>query len=357
MIDGPSGEQLSSAWVAFNTGKRGITLDLNLHADREKLKALVAGSHFILETFRPGYLDAVGLGWNDLVTVNPSLVMTSITPYGGTGPDSQIPAGDLELMASSGAAWLTGDADRPPVRISLPQAGSWTGAHAAMGTLIAHHYRQLTGRGQHVDVSAQGSLLPILVQAPNFWEMLGVNPHRAGPSLPGRTREGVAMRNVWPCRDGYLTFAIYGGPAGRHSNRELVMWMAEGGHAHPELLDIDWDRFDITSITASELHRLEAAIGPFLLSLTKREFLEQAIARRILGYVVAEPKDIANDVQLAERDVWQDVHDPTLDMVLRHPTGVFRLGDDVSRHRRPAPVVGEHNAEVLAPVHSGERPT
>jgi benzylsuccinate CoA-transferase BbsE subunit len=267
--------------------------------------------------------------------------MTSITPYGQEGPLAQAPASDLELMAAGGAVWLAGDPDRPPVRISLPQAACWASSYAAAGTLIAHHHQVASGRGQHVDVSAQAAILPAIVHAPMFWDMLGTVPHRAGPFLVGRNMNGARIRNVWSCRDGYVTFALYGGAVGRHSNRALVEWMAERGMAPAFSREMDWEAFDAPAAPADLIYRLQEAIGAFLRTLTKSEFYRGAIERRILGYVVATPEDVLTDEQLASREVWQE-----LDGV-RHPSGYARFDGVPARPRRGAPGLGEHNQEVL----------
>jgi crotonobetainyl-CoA:carnitine CoA-transferase CaiB-like acyl-CoA transferase len=349
LIEGPTGATAGSAWLAYNAGKRGITLDLESETGRSQLRRLVAESDFLLEGFQPGMLASLGLGWEDLRALNPRLVMVSVTPYGQTGPLAMTVASDLEILAAGGAIWLAGDEDRPPVRIGHPQAGCWTSAHAVMGALIAHHHRQLTGQGQHVDVSAQAAILPMLVQAPNFWEMLSVNPTRHGAFLTGRNNQGAALRNIWPCRDGYLTFAIYGGPAGRHSNRQLVAWMEELGMAPAEVSATDWDAFDVTTASAQQLKMIESAMGPFFLSLSKREFLDGAVTRRLLGQLVATVEDIANDPQLSARGVWQEVEDPGLGLTLCYPTGVFRFDGVPDRLRRPAPLLGQDNADLLGP--------
>jgi crotonobetainyl-CoA:carnitine CoA-transferase CaiB-like acyl-CoA transferase len=349
LIEGPTGATAGSAWLAYNAGKRGITLDLESETGRSQLRRLVAESDFLLEGFQPGMLASLGLGWEDLRALNPRLVMVSVTPYGQTGPLAMTVASDLEILAAGGAIWLAGDEDRPPVRIGHPQAGCWTSAHAVMGALIAHHHRQLTGQGQHVDVSAQAAILPMLVQAPSFWEMLSVNPTRHGAFLTGRNNQGAALRNIWPCRDGYLTFAIYGGPAGRHSNRQLVAWMEELGMAPAEVSAIDWDAFDVTTASAQLLKMIESAMGPFFLSLSKREFLDGAVTRRLLGQLVATVEDIANDPQLSARGVWQEVEDPGLGLTLLYPTGVFRFDGVPDRLRRPAPLLGQDNADLLGP--------
>jgi crotonobetainyl-CoA:carnitine CoA-transferase CaiB-like acyl-CoA transferase len=326
LVHGPAGSA-GAAWVAYNAGKRQLDVDLASPAGRARFLELAAAADFVLDSEAPGRLDELGIGWGRLSELNPALVMTSVTPYGQDGPLAQAPASDLELMAAGGAIWLTGDPDRPPVRVTAPQAAAWACAYAAVGTLIAHHHRRLSGRGQHVDASAQCGVLPMLVHAPSFWQMLAVNPMRAGAFLVGRNVHGAALRNVWPCRDGYVTFAIYGGAAGRQSNRSLVEWMADRGMAPRFLREMDWDDFEVATMTAAEAERLEAAIGPFFLTLTKREFLEEAEARRMLGYVVATAEDIAADPQLQARGVWADVEVPELGRAVRMPAGWFRLAE------------------------------
>jgi len=329
LIGGPNG-QASAAWIAFNAGKRRLDLDLGSEEGRERFLDLAESADFVIESEAPGRLEELGIGWPQLSARNRALVMTSVTPYGQDGPLASVPASDLELMAAGGAVWLTGDPDRPPVRITLPQAACWAAAYATIGTLIAHHHRRVTGRGQHVDASAQCAVLPTLVHAPTFWEIVHENPQRAGPFLVGRNANGAGIRNIWPCRDGYLTFAIYGGAAGRQSNRGLVEWMAEKAMAPRFLLDIDWESIEVASLSREDVEGMEAAIEPFFESITKREFLEQAEVRRMLGYVVATADDIATDPQLWARQAWSDVEVAEIGRTVRLPDGWLRI--DGRRH-------------------------
>jgi len=346
-------------WLAFNANKRGITLDITTSGGRTLFQRLVDHADFVVETFAPGTLESLGLGWEALQARNGQLILTSITPYGQEGPDALAPASDLELMAASGALWLAGDADRPPVRITEPQAALWTAMHAAMGTLVAHHWRARTGRGQHVDAAGQAGVLWALSHAPVFWDLLREDPTRAGPYLTGRNLSGVGMRNIWRCKDGYLTFAIYGGSTGRHSNRQLTEWMAGRGMAPDFMLQKDWDAFDVVTVTAEEVVRLDGAIAAFLLTLTKQEFFEGVVERRMLGYPVSTMADIARDPQLLARAAWQDVVHAEGDRPLRYPGGFARFDGAAPRIRRPAPRRGEHNGEVfgelgLTPEQAGE---
>ena len=344
---GDGDSSVSLAWLAFNAGKRSVTLDLETELGRERFLRLVESADFVLESFPPGCMEALGLGFERLRERKAAIILTSVTPYGRSAPDAAAPASDLEIMAAGGAVWLAGDPDRPPVRVSLPQAALWASLHAALGTLVAHHHRQAAGRGQHVDVSAQAAVVTALAHAPCFVDLLGEVPGRHGPYLVGRNVHGAPMRNVWRCRDGHVSFAVYGGAAGRNSNRGLVTWMAERGTAPDWLLAVDWDSFDVTILTAVEVHRLEEAIAPFFLTLTRQEFFEGAVARRLLGYPVARVDDIAADPQLEAREVWQDVFDPGLGAYLRYPSGLPRVDGATPRVRRAAPGVGEHNEAVL----------
>jgi crotonobetainyl-CoA:carnitine CoA-transferase CaiB-like acyl-CoA transferase len=347
LVEGQPGRGASLPWLAFNANKRGITLDVHQPSGRKLFLQLAETADFVIETFPPGRLDALALGWRQLQAANPRLILTSITPYGQEGPAAHAPASDLELMAAAGAVWLAGDADRPPVRISQPQAALWASTHAAMGTLIAHHFRERTGRGQHVDAAGQAGVVWALSHAPVFWDLLGEDPQRAGPYLTGRNLQGVAMRNIWPCKDGFVTFALYGSSTGRHSNRQLTEWMASRGMAPEAMRQRDWDQFDVVTVTQEEIQQLEEAIGAFFLTLSKKEFFEGAVARRMLGYPVGTASDIAEDPQLKARAAWQDVLDPTVERPVRYPGGFARFDGSAPRIRRPAPGVGEHNREVF----------
>ena len=109
-----------------------------------------------------------------------------------------------------------------------------------MGALTALAYRSVTGKGQHVDVSAQVAVMAALAHAPAFWDLNRDNPLRAGIFVTGRSLKGARMRVMWSCQDGWLNFIIYGGAAGRHTNQQLAIWMNELGMAPKWFMDIDW---------------------------------------------------------------------------------------------------------------------
>ena len=173
-------------WFAFNNNKRGITLDIETRDGQEIFKGLVKTADFVIESFAPGYMDSLGLGYSALSEINPRIIVTSITPFGQTGPYKDYKASDIVVIAMMGWMYLCGDPDRPPVRISFPQAYLNASAEAAASSMIAHYYRETTGEGQHVDVSAQHSLITNAFNAPSFWEFNRIILQRAGPLKLGR---------------------------------------------------------------------------------------------------------------------------------------------------------------------------
>lgn len=346
-VAGRDGRPHSLFWLAFNTGKRGVTLDLLSEADRERLRRLAQRADFVLESEAPGTLDALELGYERLRRDNPGLIFVSITPFGQGGPFRDYLGSDLEIMALAGAMSLAGEKGGEPMRVSCPQAPMWVGAEAAMGALTALAYRSLSGEGQRVDVSAQAAVLSALAHAPAFWDLNRVNPERAGVFLTGRSLRDARMRAIWRCRDGWINFVIYGGDAGRHTNRQLVAWMDEQRLCPDWLKQIDWSRFAVTQLGQDEIDRLEEPISEFLSTLTKQAFLEGAIRRGMLGYPVADVSDIAKDRQLEARGFWQTLHDPNSGRALRYPGGFTVVDGQRLEVPRPAPLPGEHNEQLL----------
>ncbi len=323
-------------WISLNANKRGVMLDLP--RERDGLRDLLVRADVLVQS-REEVDRATAASWN------PSLVVVTVTPYGSTGPLAGAPASDLEVTAASGSLALAGEPDRAPTRTTLPQSPYWTGMQAAMGALFAILARRAIGRGQHVDVSGQASMVTVHPPASVHWDVGHEEHQRLGAFLLGRSIVGARFRNIWPCADGYVSFAIQGGPIGRHTGRMLSAWMKDRGTLGPRFAAIDWDRFDNRTLTQSDVDALEAEVATFLATLTRREFFAGVVERNMLGYPVADASDVYADAQLRARDFWQDT--PIDGASLPFPGG-FALFDGVRpRVRRAPPRLGEHDAEVL----------
>jgi crotonobetainyl-CoA:carnitine CoA-transferase CaiB-like acyl-CoA transferase len=338
-IEPPGGDAARSIdnqyFISYNTGKRGITMNLESSRGLDMLHRMAARAEFLIETFPPETLD-----YQALHRINPRLIVVSITPFGQTGPYRDYKSSDLIIMAMGGLMSLIGEPGKAPLRVSLPQSPLWAGMYAVAGALVAHYHREATNIGQHVDVSMQSSMLWAMAHAPAFWATNRVCPQRDGSRITGRSMTGARMRAIYQCKDGYLNFIIYGGAAGRRSNQALVQWMAEHGLATEALLNKDWNRFSIQTSTQAEIDEIEEPAARLFRFYRKSEFLEQAFKREIMGYPVANAQDILCDPHLDDRQFWRNLDD------LKFPGLFARFSEGVAPTLRPAARLGEHNAEI-----------
>jgi crotonobetainyl-CoA:carnitine CoA-transferase CaiB-like acyl-CoA transferase len=342
--DNPDPEK-SLYWFCYNGNKRGITLNIETLRGKEIFKRLVKDSDFVLESYAPGYLDEIGLGYYELSTINPEIILTSITPFGQTGPYKTYKAPDIVAMAMSGILYQTGDPNLPPVNISLPQSYLHAGADAAVGSLIAYYFRERTGVGQHVDVSLQQSTALYLANTIPFWELEGEILTRAGQYRKGLS-PGAVQRQIWLCKDGYVFFVMLGGATGAKTCRELVTWMESEGMANEHLMGIEWENWDIADQTQKEIDEISAPIEKFFLSHTKMELWEGAVKRRISVCPFYDPEDLIKDPQLQARNFWVEIDHPELATHLTYPKEFVKASEEISPKPFRAPLIGEHNLEV-----------
>jgi len=343
---GPFYRGESLAWHAHNASKRGITLDLENETGRADFRRLAAKADFILESFAPEYLHTRGIGFAELREKNARLILTSITPFGQTGPYANYRGADLIAMAMSGFMSLVGEPGETPLRVSLPQAAQWTGMYAAAGALIAHYHCENTGRGQHVDVSMQAGMLWALANAPAFWSLNRESLTRGGSFLVGRNVNGAKVRAIYPCREGYINFALYGGDSGKRSHQGFIAWMNETDAAPGWLKQKDWNAFNVARCTQADVDAIEKPFADFLRARTKTEFVDAAVRHEIIGYPVADARDLLTDAHLQARDFWQTVEHPELG-ALKYAGAFAKFSRSEIKIRRPAPRIGEHNAEIL----------
>jgi crotonobetainyl-CoA:carnitine CoA-transferase CaiB-like acyl-CoA transferase len=263
-----------------------------------------------------------------------------LTPFGQTGPFAQLRGRDLIVVAMGGNASMTGDADRPPVRCTMPTGYYHAAPEAALGILMAVYARETTGRGQLVDISMHECQLQSLLSWPGQFAHFGKLPGRSG-ARTGRTRE------IWPARDGYITYGLRGGPARLASLIATVKWMEESGKAPEWLSKYDWARFNHNLLTDVETQRFEEAFAAFFRSKTKRELYEESLKRRILLAPCNDAKDILEQPQLRDRGLFVTLEYPHLGASIEHPAFFARSTAHRLGLTRRAPRVGEHNREVF----------
>jgi benzylsuccinate CoA-transferase BbsE subunit len=334
-------------WFANNLGKKGITLQIESPAGREIFKKLVVQADFIIESFGPGYMQSLGLGYEGLQEINRGLIMASISPFGQSGYYKNYKGSDIVVMAMGGLMYLTGDSDRPPVRISFPTAYMLASVQAVAGMLIALQYRNDTGLGQWVDVSAQEAVAHTLVNTLSTWELNEVLVRRTGQFWFRAGSEELRQRVIWPCQDGSVAFMILGGDIGARSNKALVKWMEEEGMADGFLKSIDWDNVDMATISQEFHERSEASIGKFFMAHEKLELDKEARKRGVFLQMVNSPREIFKDPQLEARGFWVDVEHPELHTSLVYAGPFVKSLECPIALSKRAPLIGEHNQDIF----------
>jgi crotonobetainyl-CoA:carnitine CoA-transferase CaiB-like acyl-CoA transferase len=334
-------------WFAYNSNKRGITLDIEADKGQEIFKELVKTADFIIESFPPGFMDSLGLGYSALDGIKKGIILTSITPFGQAGLYRDYQASDIVIMGMAGILYQTGDPDRPPVQISLPQACLHAGADAAVGTMIAYYHREMSGEGQQVDISMQQSAAWFLANAIPLWELSGVALKRAGAF---RWTVNSMQRQVWPCQDGYVFFFMVGGRAGAKSFHELVSWMDKEGMANQYLRSIDWETLDMFKVSQEVVDQISQPIEKFFLAHTKKEIARGAAERSISICPLSSMADLLNDGQLESRNFWVEIAHPELNTKITYPREFVKSSQESCATRFRAPLIGEHNGEIYGQI-------
>lgn len=336
-------------WWAYARNKRSLVLDLASDADQRLARELAAGADFWIESAPPGRMARLGLGYEDLRALNPGLVYVSITPFGQDGPKAHWAATDLTQAAASGVAFLSGEAERPPVRVSVPQAHAHAGADAAVGALIAHAARQRSGRGQHVDVSTQQSL----TLATMFRSLDAAIDQVPAERRAGGVRVGKAfLPTRYPVRDGWVVLGPAFLPTTGHFMVRLLEWATSEGHGEPALVREDWNSFALRlvggELDGDAFEATDAALRSFFATKTKAELLQAAVDQKLLLAPVLELDEVVEGAQLSAREFNVSMERPAGAGSARFPGPFARFGAAAIRYRRRPPRIDEHGAELRA---------
>jgi len=332
-------------WYAFNTDKRSITLNLELSQGQDLFRKMVEKANFVLESFAPGYMDSLRLNYEALRGVNPRIIMTSITPFGLKGPYAQYKGSDLIASAMGGVMLTTGDPDRPPVREGFDSIYFHAGAAAALGTVIAHRHREITGEGQQVDVSLQEVVASRTSTNLVIWEFDKRLLKRSGNV---RMLGARSFQWIWQCKDGYVHWQYIRGQVGAATNRALSKWIDEDGLENPLNKVTNWDEFDPAATSRKELDAHQEAIARLFLNYNKKELNEEGLKREIDITPIDCPADLLESHQLKARDYWVDLEHPESDITLSYPKYFFLSNQTENFVERRAPLIGEHNEDIYA---------
>jgi len=322
-------------FLHYNTNKRSITLNLECRDGQELFKKLVKRADAVIESMPVGYLAALGLDYKSLSAVNPALVMTSISPFGQTGPHKNWEATDIVNMAMGGFMQSCGEPDGMPLRGGCEQSLQIGSQCAAIGTAAALYYKSMTGKGQYVDISIQECVLTYGHEqaTAQSWAFHQNNVVRAG----ARTKWAFPY-GLFPCKDGWAIIAT----VQASEWDQLSAWIHEvTGNA--EVLD---DVFKGTLFDrAPYVDILTVYLLEFSQKLTKDEFFLEGQKRKIPIMPVHSIEEAMNCPQLTEWGFFKNVSHPVVGD-LKDTGNPDRYAEGNLDVWKAAPLLGQHNEEV-----------
>jgi CoA:oxalate CoA-transferase len=322
----------SGLFLYLNANKRGTTLDPALPTGRHLLHRLLAEADVFLHNWSPAEAEALGLGYEHLHQHHARLIVTAVTPYGSTGPYANYRGADITACAAGGVSIGTGFPERPPLTLPLSLGAHFASIAAGAAILLAAFGRDVTGRGQFVDVS-ESDVLAILLAGYGIPTYIyrGVTGIRAGRHMS----LGLYPNAVFECRDGFVCIDC---PQLAQWNRLLEVMGSPPWVNEPRYRD----RRQVTEQYPQEVDTLMA---PWLMARDKSTIFAETQAQRIPVGPVNTMRDVIDDAQLRARQYFATVErDDT--GPLTYPGAPYRLSRTPWSIRRPAPHLGEHNEEI-----------
>lgn len=328
--DTPHPEKSLFFWY-HNTNKRGITLNLEHKAGRDIFCKLLKNADIIVESFPPGYLRDLELEFESLCTINPRVILVSVTGYGQDGPRSNLTSCDLIASAMGGQMYVTGDPSTPPLKPFGEQSSYTASLYAVIGILLALRKRKRTGKGEHVDISLQEAVTSTLEHVMVRYFHDHMIPQRTG---------GLYWNHefcIVPCKDGFMLVTLL-----QHWET-LVEWMDSEGMAD-DLMDEKWKD---QKYRLQHLDHIVEVVKRWTQIHTKEELFELG---QVMGFPwapVSLPSEVIESPQLKERGFFLPINHPELATVVYYPRLPYKCTPPMAMKRRRAPLIGEDNARVF----------
>ncbi len=319
--------EASGLFLYLNTAKKSVTLNLASVTGRKLLKELVKQADILVESSSPGYMERLGIGYQDLEQVNPRLIMTGITPFGQTGPYKDYKAEDIISFAMGGIMGAVGDPDRSPVKLPGTATHYFAGVHAFGGLMVALLYRDASDAGQYIDVS----IMEVVASHTNSEYLRYAYEGRKGMRSGNTSAFMGGIDMVQPTGDGGLILVAI---APWENFCEFI--------EHPEL--VTDPRFATRAERAKHGKELNEYIVAFTKAHPKEELFQRAQEKRVTWAPINTVADLLTSPQLLYRDFFKALDHPVAG-AYQYPGSPVRLGDIPSVYQR-APLLGEHNEEV-----------
>ena len=330
-IGGEPHPERSTAFLALNTNKRGITLDVAQAAGRELFLKLAATADVMIESYPPGHLNDLKLGYEALKAANPKLILLSITYFGQSGPYAHFNGDDLIAQATGGFLYaVTGSTHKPPMGTALQQMEQTAGRNGVIAIMAALMQREQAGAGCHIDLSVQEAAIATPSGLLHPYSFTGRNPRRGSGDT--NVMDGMHL----PTREGEVTLTTAG-----TGGRPMEVWSEFIGE--PRLLD---PKFATRLSRQEHWEELRDLVAPKLKEWNNLDLMRETMARGLVIGLVQSPKQVLDSPHLAERGSFVELEHAEAGALKYPGPGFFFDGENPMQTVRAAPCLGEHNAEI-----------
>jgi formyl-CoA transferase len=332
-------EGTSVWWAAHARNKRSITIDLRQAEGQELVRMLAKEADILIENFRPGAMEKWGLGFKDLHAINPKLIMLRVSGYGQTGPYKDRPGFGVIGEAMGGLRYLSGEPDRPPVRVGVSIGDTLSGLHGVIGLMMALRHREMqNGLGQEIDVALYESVFNMMESLLPEYSKFEAVRQPSGASMPG-----IAPTNAYPTSDG--KYALIAGNGDSIFKRLMTLIDREDLANNPDLQD--------NVGRAKNADMLDAAIAQWTSQRALNEVLTKLNEANVPSGRSYDAADIANDPHYRAREMILQTQLPD-GSPIKVPGIVPKLSKTPGQVDRLAPRLGEHTEEILRELGVGE---
>ncbi len=332
--DNLQGERESLYFANVNRNKKGVTLNLKSPEGKEIFKRMVTSADIVVENYRPGVMDKLGLGYDVLKEINPRIIYGSVAGFGNTGPYRLRPGYDILAQAMGGLMSITGSPGGPPTRAGSALGDILGGLHLAIGILAAVNARTITGQGQRVDISLQDSVIAATENTALKYLTSGLLPERMGNRYAA-----VSPYDAFQVKDGKIIIAA--------GNQKLYEKLCTEILDRPDL--IDDPRFtDMVGRLANQ-DDLQVVIEDKLQDYTMTEAVDLLLSKGIPAGPILDIAQILEDPQAQAREMFVKMEHPTLGEITVNGSPL-KLEDTMPEIRTPAPALGQHNREVYGNI-------
>jgi len=324
-------EGTSLWWYVQSRNKKSLTLNLRSAEGQEIVRKLAQEADIVIENFRPGALEKWNIGWEQLSAINPRLIMVRLSGYGQTGPDRDKPGFGVIGESMGGLRYVTGYADRPPVRLGVSIGDSIAALYGVIGAMMALQHRHASGRGQMVDVALYEAVFSMMESLVPEFDVLGFVRERAGNALPG-----IVPSNTYPTQGG--KFVIIG------ANNDAIFKRLMNAMGRSDLADDA--QLATNAGRVPRTAEIDAAIGAWTAAHDLDVVLKALDGVDVPAAKVYDVADIVSDAQYLARDMIEQ-HQLPDGKPVKLPGIVPKLSDTPGATEWIGPKLGEHTGEIL----------